>query len=108
MQPGTEGVQFGNLRIPSLLFADDVVLLASSYRDVRHALEQFAPKCGAANMRISTSKSDTMVLHQRKVDSPLQVGGESLSQVEEFKYLGVLFTSEGRMDARSIDGSVWQ
>ncbi|KAK3520254.1 hypothetical protein QTP70_019685, partial [Hemibagrus guttatus] len=32
----------------------------------------------------------------------LQVGGEFLSQVEEFKYLGVLFTSEGRMD-REID-----
>ena len=33
---------------------------------------------------------------------PLQVGGEFLPQVEEFKYLGVLFTSEGRME-REID-----
>ncbi|KAK3522059.1 hypothetical protein QTP70_022619, partial [Hemibagrus guttatus] len=32
----------------------------------------------------------------------LQVGGEFLPQVEEFKYLRVLFTSEGRMD-REID-----
>ncbi|KAK3514353.1 hypothetical protein QTP70_015882 [Hemibagrus guttatus] len=32
----------------------------------------------------------------------LQVGGEVLPQVEEFKYLGILFTSEGRMD-REID-----
>ncbi|KAK3541593.1 hypothetical protein QTP86_033092 [Hemibagrus guttatus] len=31
-----------------------------------------------------------------------EVGGEVLPQVEEFKYLGVLFTSEGRMD-REID-----
>ncbi|CAM4428457.1 unnamed protein product [Leuciscus chuanchicus] len=31
-----------------------------------------------------------------------QVGGELLPQVEEFKYLGVLFTSEGRME-REID-----
>ncbi|CAL9694307.1 unnamed protein product [Knipowitschia caucasica] len=30
------------------------------------------------------------------------VGGEVLPQVEEFKYLGVLFTSEGRME-REID-----
>ncbi|MDF4981257.1 hypothetical protein P3565_23090, partial [Vibrio parahaemolyticus] len=28
----------------------------------------------------------------------LQVGGEVLPQVEEFKYLGILFTSEGRME----------
>ncbi|KAI3372723.1 hypothetical protein L3Q82_023184 [Scortum barcoo] len=29
---------------------------------------------------------------------PLRVGGEVLPQVEEFKYLGVLFTSEGKME----------
>ncbi len=39
---------------------------------------------------------------RKKVDCPLQVGGEFLPQVEEFKYLGVLFTSEGRME-REID-----
>ncbi len=33
---------------------------------------------------------------------PLQVGGEFLPQVEEFKYLGVLFTSKGSME-RVID-----
>ncbi|KAK3514648.1 hypothetical protein QTP70_021558 [Hemibagrus guttatus] len=39
-----------------------------------------------------------MVLDRKKVVCTLQVGGEVLPQVEEFKYLGVLFTSEGRMD----------
>ncbi len=29
---------------------------------------------------------------------PLQVGGKFLPQLEEFKYLGVLFTSDGRME----------
>ncbi|KAK3515715.1 hypothetical protein QTP70_029929 [Hemibagrus guttatus] len=43
-----------------------------------------------------------MVLDRKKVACTLQVGGEFLPQVEEFKYLGVLFTSEGRMD-REID-----
>ncbi|KAI3364655.1 hypothetical protein L3Q82_011436 [Scortum barcoo] len=61
---------FGNHRISSLLFADDVVLLASSSQDLQHVLER--------------------------------VGGEVLPQVEEFKYLGVLFTSEGKME-REID-----
>ncbi|KAK3567192.1 hypothetical protein QTP86_012462 [Hemibagrus guttatus] len=39
-----------------------------------------------------------MVLDWKKVACTLQVGGEFLPQVEEFKYLGVLFTSKGRMD----------
>ncbi|KAK3512930.1 hypothetical protein QTP70_029086, partial [Hemibagrus guttatus] len=46
-----------------------------------------------------TSKSEAMVLDRKKVACTFQVGGEVPPQVEEFKYLGVLFTSEGRMDS---------
>ncbi|KAK3516914.1 hypothetical protein QTP70_028206 [Hemibagrus guttatus] len=99
---GLEGVRFGDHRISSLIFADDVVLLAPSSLDLQHALERFAAECEAAGMRVSTSKSEAMVLDRKKVACTLQVGGEVLPQVEEFKYLGVLFTSEGRM-AREID-----
>ncbi|TKS64956.1 LINE-1 reverse transcriptase -like protein [Collichthys lucidus] len=99
---GVEGLRFGGLRIGSLLFADDLVLLASSERDLQLSLEQFAAECEAAGMRISTSKSETMVLSRKRVECSLRVGDEILPQVEEFKYLGVLFTSEGRM-VREID-----
>ncbi|KAI3369639.1 hypothetical protein L3Q82_025354, partial [Scortum barcoo] len=81
---------------------NDVVLLASSGQDLQHVLERFAAECEAAGMRISTSKSEAMVLDRKRVACPLQVGGEVLPQVEEFKYLGVLFTSEGKME-REID-----
>ncbi|KAK3507209.1 hypothetical protein QTP70_010211 [Hemibagrus guttatus] len=70
--------------------------------DLQHALGHFAAECEVAGMRVSTSKSEAMVLDRKKVACTLQVGGEVLPQVEEFKYLGVLFTSEGRMD-REID-----
>ncbi|KAK3532460.1 hypothetical protein QTP86_018448, partial [Hemibagrus guttatus] len=99
---GLEGVRFGDHRISSLIFADDVVLLAPSSLDLQHALGRFAAECEVAGMRVSTSKSEAMVLDRKKVACTLQVGGEVLPQVEEFKYLGVLFTSEGRMD-REID-----
>ncbi|KAK3509067.1 hypothetical protein QTP70_020205 [Hemibagrus guttatus] len=97
-QPGAGGSRFGDHRISSLIFAEDVVLLASSGLDLQHALGRFAAECEAAGMRVSTSKSEAMVLDRKKVACTLQVGGEVLPQVEEFKYLGVLFTSEGRMD----------
>ncbi|KAK7884420.1 hypothetical protein WMY93_027543 [Mugilogobius chulae] len=93
-----EGVRFGDHRISSLLFADDVVLMAPSSQHLQHALGRFAAECEAAGMKISSSKSKAMVLDRKKVPCPLQVGGESLPQVEEFKYLGVLFTSEGKME----------
>ncbi|KAI3354894.1 hypothetical protein L3Q82_004690 [Scortum barcoo] len=100
---GPEGVRFGNHRISSLLFADDVVLMASSGQDLQHVLERFAAECEAAGMRISTSKSWRPWFSTGKGWAcPLQVGGEVLPQVEEFKYLGVLFTSEGKIE-REID-----
>ncbi|KAK3536657.1 hypothetical protein QTP86_015466, partial [Hemibagrus guttatus] len=39
---GLEGVRFGDHRISSLIFADDVVLLAPSSLDLQHALGRFA------------------------------------------------------------------
>uniref|UniRef100_A0AAQ4R3P6 Reverse transcriptase domain-containing protein n=1 Tax=Gasterosteus aculeatus aculeatus TaxID=481459 RepID=A0AAQ4R3P6_GASAC len=95
---GGEGLQFRGLRISSLLFADDVVLMASSVCDLQLSLERFAVECEAVGMRISTSKSEAMVLSRKPMDCLLQVGNVSLPQVKEFKYLGVLFTSEGKME----------
>ncbi|KAI3369251.1 hypothetical protein L3Q82_007792 [Scortum barcoo] len=87
---GPEGVRFGNHRISSLLFADDVVLMASSGQDLQHVLERFAAECEAAGMRISTSKSEAMVLDRKRVACPLRVGGEVLPQVEEFISRGLV------------------
>ncbi|KAK0135268.1 TATA box-binding protein-associated factor RNA polymerase I subunit A [Merluccius polli] len=67
-------------------------------RDLQLSLDRFAAECEAAGMRISTSKSESMVLNRKRVECTLRVGAEILPQVEEFKYLGVLFTSEGRME----------
>ncbi|KAK3564007.1 hypothetical protein QTP86_006259 [Hemibagrus guttatus] len=64
------------------------ILLAPSSQDLQCALGCFAAECEAAGMRISTSKSEAMVLDRKKVACTLQVGGEFLPQVEEFKYLG--------------------
>jgi len=91
---GVEQVWFGNLAIASLLFADDVVLLVSSDHELWHSLQRFAADCKAAGMRV---KSEAMVLCRKPVDCSLQVGTECLLQAKEFKYIGVLFTSEGKM-----------
>ena len=61
-------VQFGDVMIASLLFADDVVLLASSIHDLQLSVERFAAECEAAEVRISTSKSKTMVICWKRVE----------------------------------------
>lgn len=93
-----KSVQFGNLKIQQF-FANDMVLLASSARDLNHTLERFAAKCEAARGRVSTSKSKAMVVCWKMVDCSLRDGGELLPQVNEFKYLGVLSMSDRKMDS---------
>ncbi|KAI3377380.1 hypothetical protein L3Q82_008570, partial [Scortum barcoo] len=74
---GRRESRFGNHRISSLLFADDVVLMASSGQDLQHVLERFAAECEAAGMRISTSKSEAMVLDRKRVAVPSPAGGRN-------------------------------
>ena len=61
-------MRFGGLGISSLLFADDVVLMASSACDLQHSLDRFAVECEAAGMRISTSKSEAMGLSRKPME----------------------------------------
>ena len=88
-----------------LLFVDDVVLLSSSVSELQLSLDRFAAECESAEMRISTPKSEAMVLIWKKVNCLLRFKEEILPQVGEFKYLWVLFTSEGRME-REIDRQI--
>ena len=56
-------------------------------------------------MRISASKSEAMVFSWKRVDCQLQVRTISFPQMKEFKYLGILFTSEWKME-QEIDRQI--
>lgn len=90
----------------SLIFADDVVMLASTGQDLQCVLEWFAAECEEALMRFITPKSEVVVLSWRKVDCSLRVGVVCWTKVEEFKHLVVVFTRRwsagptGRLEQR--------
>ena len=87
-------------KISRLLFADDLVLLASLESGLQHALNGFADACDIAGMKISTSKTEVLHLSRNPVQCSLQVGDVPLKQVEKFKYLEVVFTSDERQDKK--------
>lgn len=55
-----------------------MVLLASLERDLQHATE-----CAKGGMRVSTSKSEAMVLCQKTVQCSFWVGGERFFQARD-------------------------
>lgn len=66
---------------------------------LQHALEWFETVYEMGRMKISTSKSEFMVLTRNSVDCPV-LAGDELPQEEEFK-----FTNEGRRK-REIDRGI--
>lgn len=58
-------------------------------------------------MKISVKKTEAMVLSRTPTSCILHVDGTQLPVVDEFKYLGVKFTSDGRQD-KEIDRRIAQ
>lgn len=54
-------------------------------------MEWFSAECEVADMRIRFLTGNRWLV-------PFGLGGESVPQVKEFKYLGFLFMNEGRME----------
>jgi len=57
-----EGVTAGSCRINRLLFASDLVLLASSQQSLQHALDRFSAACGQVGMETSTTMTVILCL----------------------------------------------
>lgn len=91
-------IKFGDHRILLPPCADVVGLVASSGQDFQQALGQFTAECEAAGMSISTSKSEAMVSTGKRWLACFGLWVGFLPQVREFKYLDVLFMSEGRIE----------
>jgi len=54
--------------------------------------------CEATRMKASLSKSEATVLNWKKMECSLRVKDECLPQAEEFKYVDILFISDGRLE----------
>ena len=88
----------GRCKISRLLFDGDLVLLASSESGLQHALNSFAAASDIARMKISSSKTEILLLLRNSVRYFLKVGGVPLKLVQKLNYFGVIFTSDRGQD----------
>ena len=95
------GVKIGDCTVRRLLFANDLVLLDSTQNGVQQALDWFSDACSVPGMKISkpTTITETMCLSRLPKQCSFQIDGVPLKQSEEFKNLGVSFTSDGRQNS---------
>ena len=88
------GVMVGELKISSLCFADDIMLLT----DCPKNLQKLINICGMWSinngMRFKIDKCKVMTLNLQKTTESFYLFGEEIKFVSEYKYLGVTFSNK--------------
>jgi len=100
------GCNIGGMFINILAYADDVVLLAPSWRALQQLLDIVEQESKLINMSLNTRKSVCMLFTPRDRSKVVMssfpefcVNGEKLQFVESFKYLGHIISNSNIDDA---------
>ena len=97
------GVRLGDRNICTLLYADDIFLLANSGDDLQSQLNELNQFCLSINMEINTSKTKIMVMRKNKKKSKAckiwKFGDKEIKDCNEYKCLGVTFKFNGSYSA---------
>ena len=80
-----------------LLYADDTAIDSDNETDLRHALGSFKTYCDTWKLNINLTKTKIIIFGKNNTRNvrPFKIGNEIIEIVQEYKYLGVYFTSNG-------------
>ncbi|KAL7723726.1 hypothetical protein ACLKA6_000136 [Drosophila palustris] len=91
------GVQLGTARIKVLMYADDMVLLADSAEALQKMINALHDYCVTWSLQINCEKSKVMIIKDGRGRSAREdswhLNGTQLDVVKQFKYLGIILTS---------------
>ena len=85
-----------------MVSSDDLVLLVPFQQGQQLALDQFSAACTQAGMKISTRQIEVLCFARHLGWCMLNVTSSTLHQDKTFKYIGTMFTSDGRRN-KQID-----
>ena len=81
-----------------LMFADDQAMMNNDKTQLQEYIDQLNESCETYSMKISTSKTEVMTVSRRPDKLDININGTQLKQTNEFKYLGSMFTENGKLD----------
>ncbi|KAI5743600.1 hypothetical protein M8J77_020048 [Diaphorina citri] len=89
------GVRVGNEKIKNIKYADDQAVLAESEEELQRMLVNIHEAGIRYGMKINVGKTKVMRVGKTEERMNIKLEGESLEQVENFKYLGGKIYSNG-------------
>jgi len=88
-----------------LLFADDQGLLNDNTERLQEHVDKLNTACEEHDMHISIIKTEVMTVSRTPKTLDITINNTALKQSKEFKYLGSIFTDDGKLD-REIETRV--
>lgn len=84
-----------------IAYADDIVLLARDKNRLEEAFIHLKEKTTERGLKINMEKTKYMTSsRRRKTETEIEIGGDKLKKVDDFKYLGVIINGENN---RSVE-----
>ena len=103
---GMEGVKVGGRNINNIGYADGTVMVADSEEKLRELVMALHRACTAWGLKINFGQGKTEVMGITKRAEELNVNirmeGRHITQIEKYKYLGVMVTKDGRCDTELL------
>ena len=92
------GVFLNNVRVTVLKYADDLVMIATNATSIQKGLNALQEYCEDNELIVNTNKRKVMCFakKQPKYIPKQKYNEQTLDRVEEFKYLGVTFSSQNK------------
>lgn len=93
-------VGYKNLQVVEIsegVFADDIMLVASSEKNLQDNLNIWNQALQKRGMKINKQKTKVMTMGDTRMN--IEIEGTKIEQVERFKYLGVVIDNTGKQDA---------
>ncbi|XP_026317751.1 uncharacterized protein LOC113228612 [Hyposmocoma kahamanoa] len=94
------GVQMGKSNIKCLVYSDDQVILAPSEGELQKMLDIMNESFRKRGMKINAEKTKVMIFERNEnvTVCNIKIQGMIIDQVNEFVYLGSVFTRDGKFD----------
>ncbi len=90
-------VMLNNTKIPSLIYADDLLLLSKSPIVMQRSLNKLENYCTQWNLKINVDKTKIVVFRPKNTSSKeaFTIANQQINTVDHYTYLGVTFSYNG-------------
>jgi predicted DNA-binding protein YlxM (UPF0122 family) len=86
------------LRLYTLLYADDTIVMAETAKDLQTALDAVHDYCNEWHLQVNTKKTNVVIFSKGKVRKypDFKLGDSLINVVDDYTYLGTTFNYNGR------------